>query len=93
MNLLMRFDNIKTDIFDGGKQLTNFSILSQILPPMSAKFPNKLYDDADDRKTTNNIIEIRDGKYLRGQIDKGVLGATSKGLIQSIFNDFGFIVS
>ena len=41
MNLLMRFDNIKTDIFDGGKQqITNFSILSQILPPMSAKlFP------------------------------------------------------
>ena len=57
---------------------------------MSAKFPNKSYDDDDDRKTTNNIIEIRDGKYMRGQIDKGVLGATSKGLIQSIFNDFGF---
>ena len=26
---------------------------------MSAKFPNKIFDDADDdRKTTNNIIEI-----------------------------------
>ena len=46
---------------------------------MSAKFPNKSYDDDDDRKTTNNIIEIRDGKYMRGQIDKGVLGANIKG--------------
>jgi len=91
MNLLMRFDNVKADIFDGGEQeITNFNILSQILPPMSAKFPNKTYEDTDDRKTTNNIIEIRNGKYIRGQIDKGVLGATSKGLIQSIFNDFGF---
>jgi DNA-directed RNA polymerase II subunit RPB1 len=91
MNLLMRFDNIKDGVFDGSKKrISNFNILSQILPPMSAKFPNKSYDDDDDRKTTNNIIEIRDGKYMRGQIDKGVLGATSKGLIQSIFNDFGF---
>ncbi|MCH2226096.1 MAG: hypothetical protein MK066_15110, partial [Crocinitomicaceae bacterium] len=91
MNLLMRFDNIKTDIFDGKpEKISNFNILSQILPPMSAKFPNKMFDDEDNRKTTNNIIEIRGGKYLRGQIDKGVLGATSKGLIQSIFNDFGF---
>ena len=92
MNLLMRFDNVKGDIFKGdNKQISNFKILSQIFPPMSAKFPNKIFDDADDdRKTTNNIIEIREGHYLRGQIDKGVLGATSKGLIQSIFNDFGF---
>ena len=79
MNLLMRFDNIKADIFDGGKQeITNFNILSQILPPMSAKFPNKTYEVTDDRKTTNNLIEIRNGKYIRGQIDKGLLGATSR---------------
>jgi DNA-directed RNA polymerase II subunit RPB1 len=33
-------------------------------------------------------VEIVNGKYLRGQLDKGTLGGGSKGLIQSIFNDF-----
>ena len=30
------------------------------------------------------------GEYKRGQLDKGSLGKGSKGLIQSIFNDFSF---
>ena len=41
------------------------------------------------RRDSNNIIEIRAGKYIRGQMDKGALGASSKGMIQSIYNDFG----
>ena len=58
---------------------------------MSAKFANKQYgENEENNKTTNNIIEIKNGEYLRGQIDKGTLGSGSKGLIQSIFNDFNF---
>ena len=34
--------------------------------------------------------QIINGKYIRGQIDKRVMGGGSKCLIQSIFNDFIF---
>ena len=90
MNLLMRYNNVDTRLFTTiPERISSFEIISQILPPLSAKFANKMFDDGDDKKTSNNIIEIRNGKYVRGQMDKGVLGAASKGLIQSIFNDFG----
>ena len=94
MNLLMHFDNVNPELFkdvEGG--VSNFEILSQILPPMSAKFANKQYSQEENKKTSNNIIEIRNGQYLRGQMDKGTLGSGSKGLIQSIFNDFNFTES
>ena len=78
MNLLMNFNNVDQRLFDNYKEtdlISSFQIISQILPPLSAKFPNKKFDeDTDDRSTSNNIIEIINGQYVRGQMDKGVLG-------------------
>ena len=90
MNLLMGIANINVKIFKRRKKmLSSFSILSEILPPMSANFKNKNYDDdKEKRKESNNIIEIYNGQYIRGQMDKSAFGGTH-GLIQSIFNDFG----
>ncbi len=92
MNLLMHFNNVDPRLFKSRtKKITNFEILSQILPPMSCRFKNKLYgEQKENNKTSNNIIEIVNGEYLRGQIDKGVLGSGSKGLIQSIYNDYSY---
>ena len=89
MNLLMSIKTINPAIFTQTGEVSNFNILSQILPPMSCKFKNKLLEKEEDKKTSNNIVEISNGKYLRGQIEKSVLGGGSKGLIHSIFNDFG----
>ena len=91
MNLLMYFDNPNLNILKNnkGKRISNFDIISQILPPMSIYNKNGQLEDNEDKKTTNNIVEIKNGKYLRGQIDKGVLGKGSEGIIQSIFNDYG----
>jgi len=89
MNLLMAIKTINPAIFKQNAEITNFDILSQILPPMSCKFKNKLIEKEEDKKTSNNIVEISNGKYLRGQMEKSVLGGGSKGLIHSIFNDFG----
>ena len=90
MNLLMHYDNVDVRLFTSGRtEITNFDILSQIFPPLSVKFANKMLGDAEDKTTSNNIIEIDNGHYMRGQMDKGVLGGSSRGLIQSIFNDFG----
>ena len=92
MNLLMYYDNVNPEIFNNpDSQISSFQILSQILPPLSTKLKNGVYGELEeDNKTTNNIVEIKNGKFLRGQIDKGILGKGSKGLIQTIFNDFGF---
>ena len=89
MNLLMAIKTINPAIFKQNAEITNFDILSQILPPLSCKFKNKLIEKEEDKKTSNNIVEISNGKYLRGQMEKSVLGGGSKGLIHSIFNDFG----
>lgn len=93
MNLLMGYKRIDEKIFakDGDrttKRISNFEVLSQILPPMSTKFANKLFEDGEDKKTSNNVVEIQCGQYLRGQIEKGVLAGGSKGLIQRIYNDY-----
>ena len=91
MNLLAVYDNIDTSLFNKhDKTVSNFDILSQILPPMTSYFKNNQFKMDEDRKTSNNMIDIIAGKYIRGQLDKGALGSASKGLIQSIFNDFGF---
>jgi len=89
----MLYKKLDASLFKEKKDIyTNFELLSQILPPMSCRFTNSAFDD-DDKKTSNNIIEVINGKYIRGQMDKGVLGATSKGFIQSIYNDFSHLAA
>jgi len=44
-------------------------------------------------KTSNAVIEIKNGKYVRGQMDKSVMGARTKGLLQRVCNDFGNFAS
>jgi DNA-directed RNA polymerase II subunit RPB1 len=91
MNLLMCFPGIKEEMFiNPERNVSNFEILSQFLPAMSAYFTNSGFDDGENKTLSNNIIDIKNGQYLRGQLDKGALGSSSKGLIHRIFNDFGF---
>ena len=39
--------------------------------------------------TSNHVVEIVNGKYKRGMLDKGALGSGSRGLLHRICNDFG----
>lgn len=92
MNLLMAYD--KVDVLELAKHgsselISSHKILGQILPPLSLKYKTNLFKDDDDYKTSNAILEIENGKYLRGQIEKGILGDGSRGLIHRICNDFG----
>jgi DNA-directed RNA polymerase II subunit RPB1 len=98
MNILMMFNNVNENKLleeiqkEGG--ITNFDILSQIFPPLSMKYKTKAFkDDKDDAKTSNAIIEIKNGTYVRGQMDKSVMGAGTKGLLQRVCNDFGNMAS
>ena len=90
MNLLIDYDNIDVSLFAHNDNVNSFELLSQILPPLTSYFKNNQFKSGENTKTSNNIIDIIAGNYKRGQLDKGALGSTSKGLIQSIFNDFGF---
>jgi DNA-directed RNA polymerase beta' subunit len=107
MNLLMMFNGVNEHQLlenvkkDGG--ITNFDILSQIMPPLSIifefeggewKYKTKAFkEDKDDSKTSNAVLEIKNGTYIRGQMDKSVMGAGTKGLLQRVCNDFGNMAS
>jgi DNA-directed RNA polymerase II subunit RPB1 len=88
MNLLIGVNVVDSNIFEKDV-ITNFDILSQIIPPISLYKKSKRFKSDEDPKTSNHIIEIKDGHYMRGQLDKGALGGSSTGLIQRINNDIG----
>uniref|UniRef100_A0A6C0FBX4 DNA-directed RNA polymerase n=1 Tax=viral metagenome TaxID=1070528 RepID=A0A6C0FBX4_9ZZZZ len=90
MNILMMFKHVdptKLNIVNG--KIANYDILSQILPPMTLVGKTNLFKDDEDYQTSSNILEIRDGKYIRGQLEKKVIGSTTKGILHRICNDFG----
>jgi len=89
MNLLMRFQRVNEELFGNKVKISNFEILSQITPPITLHYKTKQFKDGDDPKTANSVLEIRNGQYLRGQMDKGVIHDGAKGFIQRVCNDFG----
>ena len=98
MNILMMFDGVNENELvknaESDKGISSFDILTQIMLPLSMKYKTKAFkEDKDDMKTSNAVLEIRNGKYIRGQMDKGVLGAGTKGLLHRTCNDFGNMAS
>jgi DNA-directed RNA polymerase II subunit RPB1 len=91
MDLLMMFPRVDTQALREKKgKLSSFDVLSQIMPPLTLNYKTKKYNDAnDDYATSDNVLEIRNGKFYRGQLDKSVIGSTSKGILHRICNDFG----
>jgi DNA-directed RNA polymerase II subunit RPB1 len=88
MNLTMSSRHINPEIFKK-KSITSFEILSQIMPRMSIRSKTGAFDDDEDASTSNNIVEIVDGVYKRGMLDKGSLGSGSNGLLHRVCNDYG----
>ena len=90
MNLLMMFPNVDIEkLKKAGKKISSFDVLSQIFPPMTLMYKTKLFEDTEDYATSNNVLEIKNGKYVRGQLEKSVLGSATKGILHRICNDFG----
>jgi DNA-directed RNA polymerase II subunit RPB1 len=85
MNLLMSVKDVNVDLFKKtNKQISSFDLLSEIMPNITANFKNSQSSEV------NNIVDIQCGKFKGGQLDKGAFGSGSKGLIQSIFNNYGY---
>jgi DNA-directed RNA polymerase II subunit RPB1 len=90
MNLLMAYNGVNEGLFAShADRITSFQILSQIMPAFTMKYKTKGFGETDDFATSAGVLEIVDGKYLRGQLDKDVLGGGSNGLITRTCNDFG----
>jgi DNA-directed RNA polymerase II subunit RPB1 len=90
MNLLMSFDKVNSEqLYAIGENVSSFDILSQILPPLSIKYKTKDFNDDENYDTSNHVIDIKNGNISRGQFEKSVLGAGTKGLLQRICNDYG----
>ena len=94
MNLLGGIHNFDlatiNTIIDNKKNVTSFELLTQIMPPLTLFYKTKRFDDKEDIKDSNNVLEIDNGLYVRGQMEKGTLGDTTKGLIHRIYNDYGY---
>ena len=91
MNLLMMFDGVNEKKLQSvGESVSSFEILSQIMPPLSLKYKTKPNEPI---VSYNNILEIKNGTYVRGQLDKDVLGGGTKGLLHRVCNDFGNFAS
>lgn len=95
MNLLMMFPRVDTAAIrekaETQNRLSSFDVLSQIMPPLTMVYKTKLFGDNEDYKRSNNVLEIRNGKYIRGQLEKSVLGSTTKGILHRVCNDFGYM--
>tara|TARA_Y100000389_G_scaffold204596_1_gene258237 strand:+ start:285 stop:4907 length:4623 start_codon:yes stop_codon:yes gene_type:complete len=91
MNLLMMFPRVDTEALREKKgKISSFDVLSQIMPPLTVNYKTKKFNEAsDDYATSPDVMEIRNGNYYRGQLDKSVIGSTTKGLLHRICNDFG----
>jgi DNA-directed RNA polymerase II subunit RPB1 len=96
MNLLAAYPRVNETLFKSGEDVSNFDVISQILPPLTLKYKKRQFGEKnpnEDYATSNNVVEIRNGRMMRGQIDKSVLGGGGVGLIQRVCNDFGNIAA
>jgi DNA-directed RNA polymerase II subunit RPB1 len=78
MNLLMSFDKVdlkKLGLEKSTKTISPYKLIEQILPPMTIL------------KSKDNEIEIANGRYIKGKLDKKSLGGD--GIIQRICNYYG----
>ena len=90
MNLLMNVKNVNIDkLFANSDNVSSFEILTQIMPSLTLKYKTKLFKEGESIETSSNVLEITDGKYVRGQMEKGVLGSGSKGILHRVCNDGG----
>ena len=91
MNLLMKTGVYNSSsLFDEDKEsYSTFDILSQIIPSISLKYKTNLFDKSGDSYDSSNfVLEIQNGTMKRGQLDKGVLGSSSKGILHRILKDY-----
>jgi len=91
MNMMMwnkHFTGKLPDSYKHG-QVERYSgqqVISQILPPINMEMGNSRYND---EKIPDNLVKIKEGIISQGVFDKDVFSKPSKGIIHTIFKDYG----
>jgi len=87
MNMMMwnkHFDGRLPEAKNG--RYTGQQVLSKILPSINMEMGNSRYDD---EKIPDNFVKIREGQVLQGVFDKPIFSKEGKGVIHTIFKDYG----
>jgi DNA-directed RNA polymerase beta' subunit len=92
MNMQMwnkRFEGIMPEA-GANKRFSGQQILSQLLPPINLEMGNSFMKDAktSDEKRDNYVV-IKEGKITQGIMDKDIFSKPSKGIVHTIFKDYG----
>jgi len=96
MNMQMwnkRFEGIMpppASVIGTNKRFSGQQILSQLLPPINLEMGNSFMKDAktSDEKRDNFVV-IKEGKITQGIMDKDIFSKPSKGIVHTIFKDYG----
>ena len=90
MNLMMRnkrFEGTLPVPKDG--RYSGHQALSQLLPPLNIEMGNKAYDKDKKAVDPDNYVKIKQGNILQGLIDSSVYMSSGKGIIHTLYNDYG----
>jgi DNA-directed RNA polymerase II subunit RPB1 len=93
MNLMMRNKRFEGVLpmpkAANGTRYTGKQVLSQLLPPINLEGGNKAYDADKDTQASDNFVRIRQGEIDQGLIDSSIYMAPGKGIIHTLYNDYG----
>ena len=82
--------HIPKPIPSNNKQWTGRQLLSTILPPnVNYKGANKSFDENKPDGDKENYVIVENGEILQGRVDTKVYQDRTKGLIHSIYNEYG----
>lgn len=92
MNMMMwnkRFEGRVPQAAKGNKY-SGQQVLSQMLPPINLEMGNSFFKDAKSaEEKKENYVIIKEGVVQQGIIDKDIFSKPSKGIIHTIFKDYG----
>jgi DNA-directed RNA polymerase II subunit RPB1 len=91
MNMMMwnkHFTGKLPDPIKSGKveRYNGQNVISQIIPAINMDMGNSRYND---EKIADNLVKIKEGIVSQGIFDKDIFSKPSKGIIHTIFKDYG----
>ena len=95
MNLLCKMPTLNvallTEQFTKNTEgmVSGHDVLSHVLGNVSLRYKTNQFKAGEDISTSKNVLEIKNGEFVRGCLDKKSLGSQSSGIIHRICNDQG----
>ena len=93
MNMMMKNRRFKTipvakgkDPVSGAPRYTGQQIIGTLFPPINIQMDNSMYESTPQ---DYNRVLIREGNFEQGVLDKGIFNKAGKGIIHTIYNDYG----